>query len=186
MKNYFKKSKKKGFTLVELLAVIVILALLIIITANTILPMLGRTKETGMVTYAKRVLNNAVTSLEADKITKGDLDDGEYRYYRIKADLTQKEDYIGCVRVRKVGTEYQYQIKMFTKDKELRMIPATETVSGVTSELWITDITNLDGKLNVGKTIISVYDDIENSESKCPIDAEDDSSDWSKVGSTIS
>ena len=51
---------KKGFTLVELLAVIVILALLIIITANAILPMMKKSRQSAMVVYAERVVQQRV------------------------------------------------------------------------------------------------------------------------------
>jgi len=139
MKNILKN--KKGFTLVELLAVIVILALLIVITANTILPLLGRTKETGMTTYAERVLNNAVTSLEADKVVEEELEAGDVKFYRIKNDLTDNDSYFGCVKVNATSSGYTYEIKMFTNKDELYLY----------STAAINDITNLSGKIDFTK-----------------------------------
>ena len=52
-----KKLNKKGFTLVELLAVIVILALLIVVVATTALPAMNNAKENAIVTYSKRVVD---------------------------------------------------------------------------------------------------------------------------------
>lgn len=107
MKNMLK-SNKKGFTLVELLAVIVILALLIVITATTILPMLGKARKTGMTTYAERMLSNAQTNLEADKLTSTIT---YPKIYKISADLADgKTDYAGCVMIDASG---EYSIKMY-------------------------------------------------------------------------
>ena len=61
-----KKLNKKGFTLVELLAVIVILALLIVIVANTALPALNSSKLRTLETYAKRVAEEAKTVYTTD------------------------------------------------------------------------------------------------------------------------
>ena len=54
-----KKLNKKGFTLVELLAVIVILALLIVVVANTALPAMRNAKTKSLKTYAERVVEQA-------------------------------------------------------------------------------------------------------------------------------
>ena len=50
-----KKLNKKGFTLVELLAVIVILALLIIVVATTALPAMNNAKKSGYIALKKDV-----------------------------------------------------------------------------------------------------------------------------------
>ena len=81
MKNMLKNNKK-GFTLVELLAVIVILALLIVITANTVLPMMNKTEKSGMITYADRVLSTAAASVQADTLVSGNT---PTFYYKISA-----------------------------------------------------------------------------------------------------
>ena len=54
-----KKLNKKGFTLVELLAVIVILALLIVVVATTALPAMRNAKKDALETYANRVVEQA-------------------------------------------------------------------------------------------------------------------------------
>ncbi len=54
-----KKLNKKGFTLVELLAVIVILALLIVVVANTALPALNNAKKSSLEVYTGRVVEKA-------------------------------------------------------------------------------------------------------------------------------
>ena len=61
-----KKLNKKGFTLVELLAVIVILALLIVVVATTALPAMNNAKKNTLDTYAKRVVEQAKTLYISD------------------------------------------------------------------------------------------------------------------------
>lgn len=61
-----KRLNKKGFTLVELLAVIVILALLIVVVATTALPAMNNAKKNALETYAKRVVENAKSLVAAD------------------------------------------------------------------------------------------------------------------------
>ena len=54
-----KKLNKKGFTLVELLAVIVILALLLVVVGNTALPAMKNAKVKSLETYSSRVIEQA-------------------------------------------------------------------------------------------------------------------------------
>ena len=129
MKNMLKMNKK-GFTLVELLAVIVILALLIVITANTVLPMMNKSKKNAMVVYAERVLNTASASYQADAITggSGDLD------YSI-AKLMGEDNYYGCVNVSKAtdnSGKYVYKIAIFSDNDKLGYVNSDGTLKSVT------------------------------------------------------
>jgi len=134
MKNMLKN--KKGFTLVELLAVIVILALLIVITANTVLPMMNKSKKNGMVVYAERVLNAASANFQADSITST-IDSKNYSIGK----LMGESNYYGCVKVTKSGDTYTYNIAMFSDDADLGIIK--KSVSSVTG-LAEADATNTD------------------------------------------
>ena len=62
------KINKKGFTLVELLAVIVILALLIVIVANTAIPAMNNAKKKSLQTYAQKVVQKAKENCAAEKM----------------------------------------------------------------------------------------------------------------------
>ena len=63
-----KKLNKNGFTLVELLAVIVILALLIVIVANTAIPAMNNAKKKSLQTYAEKVVQKAKENCAAEKM----------------------------------------------------------------------------------------------------------------------
>lgn len=110
---------KKGFTLVELLAVIVILALLIVITANTVLPMMNKSKQNAMVVYGERVLSNASTSFQADSISAGLT---QPQYYSIET-LMGQADYFGCVKVAYNSTtkKYEYNILMYDNNNKMKL-----------------------------------------------------------------
>ncbi len=64
-----KKLNKNGFTLVELLAVIVILALLIVIVANTAIPAMNNAKKKSLQTYAQKVVQKAKENCAAEKMS---------------------------------------------------------------------------------------------------------------------
>ncbi len=64
-----KKLNKNGFTLVELLAVIVILALLIVIVANTAIPAMNNAKKKALQTYAQKVVQKAKENCAAEKMS---------------------------------------------------------------------------------------------------------------------
>ena len=116
MKKMLKN--KKGFTLVELLAVIVILALLIVITANTVLPMMNNSKQSGMVTYAERVLNTASSMYQADSITGGSNDPRDYSIEKLMGEKT----YFGCVQVKPTSTgAYAYKINIYDSQNKLAL-----------------------------------------------------------------
>ena len=75
-----KKLNKKGFTLVELLAVIVILALLIIVVATTALPAMNNAKKSALNTYAKRVVEQAKTLYSTECLTSNDVCGEKIKY----------------------------------------------------------------------------------------------------------
>ena len=59
---------KKGFTLVELLAVIVVLAIIIIIALPNVINAMNRAKEGSFKIYAKRAISDAQSSYQADEL----------------------------------------------------------------------------------------------------------------------
>lgn len=78
------KKNKKGFTLVELLAVLVILALLIILISRPIIKMLGKTKDEISASQEKSILN-AAEKWSVDNSDK--FDDIEGNVIQVSADV---------------------------------------------------------------------------------------------------
>ena len=107
---------KKGFTLVELLAVIIVLAIIMIITIPNVLDTLGVAKKKTFIEYIDKVI------IEASK--KFALDDGEGNLsdtcvlYDITKDLSlsNTSDFEGYVVVKDVGEEREYYITIWNKD----------------------------------------------------------------------
>lgn len=86
-----KKLNKKGFTLVELLAVIVVLAVIMLLAVNAVIPQMNKARKNAFVTEAQSVIDAAST------------------YYQ-NAMLTGENDNItaagGCVSVEDLKGEY--------------------------------------------------------------------------------
>ena len=60
---------KKGFTLVELLAVIVVLAIIMIIAIPQVMESMNAAKKNSFKIYAQKVLNTAVAKYQTDTLT---------------------------------------------------------------------------------------------------------------------
>lgn len=106
-----KKLNKRGFTLVELLAVIVILALLMVVATTAIIPSLGNTKKKLMVVYAEKVLKEVQEDYEADAI----IDGYTTKYYSVE-ELMGDNNYYGVVKVKPEDTSYKFDIALFNSD----------------------------------------------------------------------
>lgn len=63
--NLSKKKKKKGFTLIELMAVIAIIVILAAVLVPNVKGYINRSKKTVIITQ----INNAVTAIEAHNLT---------------------------------------------------------------------------------------------------------------------
>ena len=63
-----KKLNKKGFTLVELLAVIVVLAIIIIIAMPNIIRAMNNARMGTFITYGRRIINTATGQFEGDRM----------------------------------------------------------------------------------------------------------------------
>lgn len=62
------KGNKKGFTLVELLAVIVVLAIIMIIAIPAVLENMNNAKKGSLKVYAEKALGNAQSTYQADDL----------------------------------------------------------------------------------------------------------------------
>ena len=160
MKNMLKN--KKGFTLVELLAVIVILSLLIIITMNTVLPMLGGGKKSGMKVYAGKVFNTAITQYQTNELVGVETDLGVYSI----AELMKTSEYFGCVKLTKdpATDAFTYSIQMYSNDNKLKIV--TETAVASSENLKAVDYATSDFTSGVSNYKAENFDNVDKCSAK--------------------
>lgn len=103
-----KKLNKKGFTLVELLAVIVILALLIVVVATSVLPALNNAKKSALKTYSERVKTNAVQLCMSAEISGS----SEYNSESNQCEFTTLSSIMGS---SEADTQYEVSTKIVVK-----------------------------------------------------------------------
>lgn len=105
-----KRLNKKGFTLVELLAVIVVLALLMVVAANSVGTALDNSKKKTLQTEAQKVLTNFLAEAQSTYLvdstattpTTGKKTDGDYTYSIVGAIGTD-----GIVKITSYCVIYQ-------------------------------------------------------------------------------
>ena len=144
---------KKGFTLVELLAVIVILAVIILIAVNAVLPQMNRARKNSFADEAMNYLKAAETAY-----VEGALDPsnqtGSTVTYKVEGDLNQK-----------------YVSKSGYKGQVILTIDNSGNVSS--KKIWITDCKNymivnapeegskVDGSTDVVKFVLATWNAVE-------------------------
>ena len=134
MKNMLKN--KKGFTLVELLAVIVILALLIVITANTVLPMMNNSKDSGLRVETQRILNLASGEYQLKKMQSATVP-----AFKVSELLGSAENYIGCVFVEESDGEFIYSYEVYDKKNKLQIVGKDQKLNAVSNQSVTRNVT---------------------------------------------
>lgn len=151
------KLNKKGFTLVELLAVIVILALLIVVVANTALPALDNSKKSSLNVYAGRVLNSAKNVFQTEVLNSNhdtfkEISSGTNKYCATMTSLMgSNKQYFGYVLVDNTGTDAVYYIRVTDGPNKLSYIKSASTNTAtaiVSSKLEVKNI----GKISANET----------------------------------
>ena len=100
-----KKLNKKGFTLVELLAVIVVLAIIMIIAVPAVIQSMDTAKKNSLVIEARKAINVAMQKVQTDTLTGTELKTC-YTLSDLKIDGGGK--YYGKVVID--GTDYKVSI----------------------------------------------------------------------------
>ena len=100
-----KKLNKNGFTLVELLAVIVVLAVIMLLAVNAVLPQMNKARKNAFVTEAESVIN-AASSYYQTMILTGEDDNmtatgGCVSVEKLKGGYLEKNDtdFTGSVKI---------------------------------------------------------------------------------------
>ena len=115
--------KNKGFTLVELLAVIVILAIIMIIAIPAVLNTMETAKRKSMINFAEKIINEVEKTYMAKTTFGNYIAPGadNYYVYDITTDLglSNVGDYYGLATIRLYDGEMQFDIMIFNKDYSL-------------------------------------------------------------------
>ena len=113
--------KKNGFTLVELLAVIVVLALIMIIAIPAVLDTMNKSRRQLFVEYAEKVLIAAQTQYVTDS-SLGNIAGAGYYVYDIKTDLGLQSvgSYKGYIVVNAIDVDKpQYYITLYDNNYQM-------------------------------------------------------------------
>ena len=117
-----KKLNKKGFTLVELLAVIVVLAIIMVLTIPSVLSSLTTARQSAFLTYAKKMLNaaqekyqsNQLVGIDGKCFTVESLSDDTTSQYHGIVSISTETDANGntkpVARIKMYDTSYQLGI----------------------------------------------------------------------------
>lgn len=101
-----KKLNKKGFTLVELLAVIVVLAIIMVLTLPTIMNSMNSARQSTFLLYASRMLDTAADKYQSDALLNG----GESCYTIEQLNNGNTTKYHGIVRIEDNGNTMKIQM----------------------------------------------------------------------------
>lgn len=111
--------KNKGFTLVEILAVIVILAIIMLLTIPAISGVVGTAKKQSFYLYSQSIYEKAYNKyvLQLNNRSTEDIDCSVYRIDSDDLDIDNTEDYQGWVMVKRVPASsgsYKYSLTLDT------------------------------------------------------------------------
>lgn len=136
-----KKLNKKGFTLVELLAVIVVLAIIMVLTLPTIMNSLSSARQSTFLLYASRMLDTAADKYQSDALLNG----GKSCYTISELNGENTSSYKGRVLISTDGTTYT--IQMYDANYQIG-ITASDTLGDKAGGVGYKDIDAIKGKLS--------------------------------------
>ena len=134
-----KKLNKKGFTLVELLAVIVVLAVIMVLTLPTIMKSMNSARQSTFLLYASRMLDTAADKYQSDALLNGgkscytieQLNDGNTTKYH---GIVRIEDNGNVMKVQMYDDNYQigFKAKTTKNDSGVEVDVLGDKAGGVT------------------------------------------------------
>jgi len=131
-----KKLNKKGFTLVELLSVIVILSVVVLIATNAVVPMMSKAKKQVLATEANKFMGAAKSLYVNDGRTGTKC----YSYEDvINSNLVEKNDesYTGSFLIEENNGKYLYRIWLSN---------GTNLIDGKSPDVTADDVIESDGE----------------------------------------
>lgn len=154
-----KKLNKKGFTLVELLAVIVVLAFVMVLAAPSVLSSMNSARQSSFMLYAEKMLNSAQSRYQSDQLVQ--IMDDTYCYNISELSDTKTTQYSGFVIVTNGSKQTaEYRIQMFDKTYSIGMAGSARADGSITDEIADTndgvtfnEIETIKTKLSGDKTL---------------------------------
>ena len=150
------KKNKKGFTLIDLLAVIVVLAIVMVLAVTTILPYMKEARKNAFVTEAntlKYAAESGVNLIVTGKITNNytPINNGYCFTLENLQDLglfkKDNKSYDGIVKIIKKGKNFDYYVSLKNKEyyiNDTKSEISEKDVNNITSEMNITYSCNYD------------------------------------------
>lgn len=103
--------KKNGFTLVELLAVIVVLAILMIVAFPAVLDVMEDAKKQNLVIFAEKVAKDVQTQYTYDNGLGNKTQSSIDKKYDIEdLNYASTGNYKGCVKINDSGSKTAYEV----------------------------------------------------------------------------
>ncbi|MCR5483805.1 MAG: BspA family leucine-rich repeat surface protein [Bacilli bacterium] len=152
MRNMLSKINSKGFTLTELLAVIVIISILMVLTIPSVLSVMQLVKNKTFITYVEKVSTVARQKALKDTINEEDLE-SECFIYNLKTDLDLDNvgTFNGYVLINQENDDDKYYITLWNNDY---MLIAYNYTDGI----------NYKGERKSIKESLEIYDQSRNKE----------------------
>ena len=146
--------KKNGFTLVELLAVIVVLAIIMIIAIPSVLDVMNSARKSSFILYAEKVINAVQTEFVYDN-ELGELHGAGLYVYDITTDLslTSTGQYKGYVVVNNlVVDDPQYILYLHDNNYQILLHNATKRKMPTAKDADPYSMNECDERMNTAKT----------------------------------
>ena len=152
-----KKLNKKGFTLVELLAVIVVLAIIMVLTLPTIMNSMNSARQSTFLLYASRMLDTAADKYQSDALLNGGkscytietLNNGTTSKYHGRVLISDNGN---TMKVQMYDDNYQIGFNTKTEQKDGNEVDLLgDKIGGVTYK----DIEDIKKKISTDNSLLS-------------------------------
>lgn len=145
-----KKLNKKGFTLVELLAVIVVLAIIMVLTVPSVLSSMNSARQSSFLLYAGKMLEAAQGKYQSESL----LTTPSTCYDLSTLSGNGSKQYKGVVKVS-IGTDGSpvFKLQMYDNNYQIGFKADADNSGDVADGVTYADIETIKGKLAAKKSL---------------------------------
>ena len=142
-----KRLNKKGFTLVELLAVIVVLAFIMVLAAPSVLSSMNSARQSSFMLYAEKMINAAQSKYQADSLIQTMSQEVCYSLQELSD--SKSTQYAGFVHITGGASQNaEYKIQMLDKIYTLGLVSEATAFGDKPGGVTFNDIELIKTKLN--------------------------------------